>query len=227
MNYHFSSLPILYSEFYIELCEAYLLVFLALGVEALQFFRTAGYRASPHAVGHTPLQSIHDTNDRSVTQSSLGLLNAVISCHAAELNLLSGQVGHSQAEDEEDPLEKCGYEQAKVLVDGPDLTGLGVVSQLSPCSAREVPEVHGRVVCDEESLAIHLFVVQWGDLALFFTVGGGEQSSCGKVMSMSDVCGFGEIEEIGVLAELELGLALVVWCKHGRKKGLVADAEDA
>jgi len=46
-------------------------------------------------------------------------------------------------------------------------------------------------------------------------------------MGMCDVGGLGEVEQVGVVAELELGLTLVVSSKQRGKKRLVVDTEDS
>lgn len=54
-----------------------------------------------------------------------------------------------------------------------------------------------------------------------------QKSCCCQMVCMGDVGGLGEVEKVGVVAELELGLALVVCSKQRRQKGLVADTKDA
>ena len=44
---------------------------------------------------------------------------------------------------------------------------------------------------------------------------------------MCDIGGLGEVEEIGVVAKLEFGLALVVCSKQRREKSLIIDTKDA
>lgn len=44
---------------------------------------------------------------------------------------------------------------------------------------------------------------------------------------MCDIGGLGEVEEIGVVAKLELGLALVVCTKQRREKSLIIDTKDS
>jgi hypothetical protein len=44
---------------------------------------------------------------------------------------------------------------------------------------------------------------------------------------MCDIGGLGEIEEVGVVAELELGLTLVVCSKQRGKESLIIDTEDS
>jgi hypothetical protein len=156
----------------------HLLSLLGLRAQALCLLRAAGYRSSSYSVCNSSLESLSDAHDWSVTQSSLGLFNAVVSCHAAVLDLLSGQVRHSQLENPEDVLEQGCDEQAKVLGNRPHLAGRGCVAALLPCSTGEVPEVHGRVVCDEEGLAIHLLVAQWGNLSLLFALIRRNESCC-------------------------------------------------
>lgn len=46
------------------------------------------------------------------------------------------------------------------------------------------------------------------------------------MVRMGDVGRLGEVEEVGVVAELELSLAFVVCSKQRRQKGLIADTED-
>lgn len=205
----------------------YLLGLLRLRTQALRLLGATGYHSSSYTVCHASLKTLGNADNWSVTQSSLGLLNAVVSGHTAELDLLSGQVGDTQLENPEDPLEQSCNEESKVLVDGPDLVGCCGIAQVSPCSAGKVPEVHGRVVCNEESFAIHLLVVQRRDLTLLFTLSSGQESSCSQVVGMSDVGRLGEIKQVDVLTKLELGLTLVVWRKHRRKESLVTNTEDA
>jgi hypothetical protein len=205
----------------------HLLGFLRLCGQALRLFRAAGYRTSSYSVCHSSLESLGNANNRSVAQSSLGLLDTVVSRHAAVLDLLSSQVRHSQLEDPEDVLEQRCDEQTKVFGDGPHLTGRGCVAALLPCSTGKVPEVHGRVVCDEEGLAVHLLVAQGSNLSLLFTLVRRQESRCGQVVGVCDVGGLSEVEEVGVVTKLELGLTLVVCSEHRRKKSLVADTKDS
>ena len=204
----------------------HLLSLLRLCAQALCLFRATGYRSSSDSICHSSLESLGDAHHRSVAQSSLGLFDAVVSRHAAVLDLLSGEIWHSQLEDPENVLEQRCNEQAKVLRDGPHLSGRGCVTAFLPSSTSEVPEIHGRVVCDKEGLAIHLLVGQWSNLSLLFTLVCRQESCCCQVMGMCDIGGLSKIEEVGVVAKLELGLALVVCSKHRGKQSLVADAED-
>jgi hypothetical protein len=43
---------------------------------------------------------------------------------------------------------------------------------------------------------------------------------------MCDIGGLGEVEEVGVVAKLELGLTLVVCSEHRGKESLVVDTKD-
>lgn len=80
---------------------------------------------------------------------------------------------------------------------------------------------------DEESLSINLLIVKRLRLTLLFTIESSKQGSGGKMVGMRDVCVFSKIEEIGVVADLEFGLAPVVGSEHAREDEKVTDTVDA
>jgi len=91
-----------------------------------------------------------------------------------------------------------------------------------PHHASEIPEIHRRIIGDEESLAVDALVVQGLDVQLR---GRGEGARREQV-AVGHVLDVGEIEQVLVVAELEPGLAVAVHVDHGRDQLHVAGAED-
>lgn len=138
-------------------------------------------------------------------------------------HLLAGNVGRLPYGPKH-PLEQPPHGERKVLVQPPDLAQGSPIAALVPDGAGKVPEVHGLAVRDEEGLAVDALRVEGhgGRHA-----GGGEQGLDGEQVREGDVLDVREVEEVGVVPHLELGLALLVRADHGREQLDVALAEDA
>lgn len=75
-----------------------------------------------------------------------------------------------------------------------------------PDGAGKVPEVDGLVICDEEGLAVDALVVE-GDSG---GGGGDEEELGGEEVRVGDVANVGEVEEVLVVADLDVVLAALV-----------------
>lgn len=70
-------------------------------------------------------------------------------------------------------------------------------------------------------------MVKRSGLTLLFAIKSSKQGSGGKMVGMRDVCVLGKIEEVGVVADLEFGLASVVGSQHVGEDNKVTDTVDA
>lgn len=163
-----------------------------------------------YSVRNASLYSVLETDDWSISQPSLCLVDVVVPRHAAISHLLAGQIRLSKSKCPKDPLKAGGDEEAKVLGQDPDILGLSLVARGFPGHARKVEKVNGRVVGDQECLTVDLFDIEHCCLTLVLSVQRGKQGGCRQVVSMCDVCDFGKVKQIRVVAELEAGLASVV-----------------
>lgn len=91
-----------------------------------------------------------------------------------------------------------------------------------PQLAREVPEVYRRIVGDDERLTIYLLVVERCNGQLRRR----QEQVCGEEMCVSHVANVCEVEEIRVIADLEVGLVVVVQVQHVGQHLNVAFAKD-
>lgn len=91
-----------------------------------------------------------------------------------------------------------------------------------PHRAREVPEVDGLVVGDDEDLAVDFLAVERrrGER------GCGEQCGGCEEVGVRYVAYVGEVEEVFVVAELEAGFSCCIGCEDAGDELNVALAED-
>lgn len=101
--------------------------------------------------------------------------------------------------------------------------GAGAIASGGPDSTGKVPEVDGVVVGDEKGLAVDLLVVKGGGGG----GGGGKEEAGGQEVSVGDVANVCEVEEVEVVADLDLVLAVVVGGEEAGEGLAVALAEDA
>lgn len=159
---------------------------------------------------------------RLVAQDALGLGDVVVARHGGHDGAVAGKRG-GLADDAEEDLAAEAQGGAEAAGEGPDALGAGVVAGGAPDGAGKVPEVAGLVVCDEEGLAVDLFVVEGRDGG----GGGGEEGVGGEEVGVGDVADVGEVEEVEVVAELDVGLAGAEGAQQAGEDLDVALAEDA
>ena len=92
-----------------------------------------------------------------------------------------------------------------------------------PDGTRDVPEIDGGVVGDEEDFAVDAFVVERDDVGS----GGVEEGDGCKEVAVGDVDDVGEVEEVFVVADLDAGFAFPHDLDHLVGYHRVAFAEDA
>lgn len=154
---------------------------------------------------HTTVNALLERPERFVMQNPLRLGDVIVTCHASHCDLepseggrLAGQVAKRLAQD----AEKAG----KVLVEVPCALCPRDVASGVEHGAGKVPKVHGGVVGDEEGLAVDLFVVEGRGGG----GGGAEEALGGEEVGVGDVADICEVEEVEVVAELDLVLAALV-----------------
>jgi len=97
------------------------------------------------------------------------------------------------------------------------------VARLVPYRTRKVPEVYRLSVGDEEGFAVDTLVVERNAGEAFV---GMEERDSSEHVAVCDILDVGEVEQVGVLADLELGLSFAVCAYHLREQLYVAFAED-
>ena len=92
-----------------------------------------------------------------------------------------------------------------------------------PHGPAKVPKVHGRVVGDDEGLAVDALVVEGRDLQL----GSLQKGDGGQQVAVRHVLDVGEVKEVVVVADLNRGLAVLVELDEVVQRHGVAFAHDA
>ena len=187
--------------------------------------RLSGNHTAIQGVSHAAADALLQRHDRPVAQPALGLVDVEVSCNASVGDPLLGQSRLALAQHPEDPLEQERDEQTHVARQRPGGLGVRRVAHLGPTPAGEIEEVHGLVVGDEEGFAVDALVLERDGLACGRALVRGQQGCEGQVVRVRDVGDFGVVEQVLVVAELELGLAAVVRGHHGRQQLDVAGAE--
>lgn len=93
-----------------------------------------------------------------------------------------------------------------------------------PHFARKIPKVHRLPIGNEEGFAVNTLDVQ-GDGGQDFV--GMEQSENREDVTVGDVFDIGEVEQVCVITDLELGLSLAARSDHLGKQLNITLAEDA
>lgn len=175
---------------------------------------------------HEPRDTLVDTllqrPQRLVPQHPLRLGDVVVARHAGHDDAVPGKRG-GLVDDVEEDLAREAQHDAQLPAQLPIALGAALAAGGAPDGAREVPEVDGGVVGDEEDLAVDALVVQGHRRGR----GGGEQELRGEEMRVRNVADVGEVEEIVVVADLDLVLAGADDADQVRHELDVALAEDA
>lgn len=170
---------------------------------------------------YRPLNPLLYGDDWFVPQPGLGLGDVIVSRHAAVPDFSSGQLWFL-ADQPHDPFRNVSNGQHQILGKFPHVLETLVRSGDLPDHAGEIPEVDGRVVGDEEGLAVDLLVVQWGS-----GEGGRVDQGAGKeAVSVGHVFNVGEVEEILVGTQLEAGLVVLEDIEQVRDQLNVGGAEN-
>ena len=149
-------------------------------------------------------------DDRLIPEPPLRLINIKVPRHTRILHLLARQIRRPQPQKPKHNPHQRRDEQADILRQRPHLRDLRLVPGGRPASAREVEEVDGAVVRDEEGLAVGFFVVEGGGFVAVEAVARGQQGGQAEVVRVGDVGDFGEVEEVVVAADLDFGLPFEV-----------------
>jgi hypothetical protein len=187
--------------------------------------RLSGNNTAIQSIPHTATNTLLQRHDRPVAQSALRLVDVEVPRNTSVRHALRGQRRLALSQDPEYPLEHERDEQAEVAGKCPGGFGVGGVAHLGPAAAREVEEVDGLVVGDQKGFAVDALVLERDCLAVSGALGGCEEGGQCEVVRVRDVGDFGVVEEILVVAKLELGLAAVVGGQHGREELHVAGAK--
>lgn len=172
--------------------------------------------------GNPPIHALLQRPQRLVPQHALRLGDVVVAGHGAHDDGLAGE-GRLLADDVEEDLAAEAQDETQLAAQRPVAGGAFFVAGGSPHGAGEVPEVHGRVVGDEEGFAVYALVVQ----GLGCCAGCGEQELRCEEVAVRDVADVREVEEVGVVAHLDVGLAVAVGSQETGQSLHVAFAEDA
>ncbi len=181
---------------------------------------------------HRPLDPFVQPPHGGVPQHALRLARIEIPRHAAILHHTPSHTRllRPRREHPHDPLQQARDRQPERLIDGPDPRGArpgnGIPGR-GPHGAGEVPEIDRLRVGDEEGLPVGALVVQRHRARGAEFAGCGQQGDGGEDVGVGGVADVGEVEEVGVGAELEGGLALGEGFHHAGDELEVAFAEDA
>lgn len=175
---------------------------------------------------HEPLNAAGDAllegPEGPVAEDTLGLGDVVVTGHAGEDDALAGK-GGILADDVEEDLAAEAKSDAEVAGHSPPGAGTALVAGGTPDSAGKVPKVDGGVVGDEEGLAVDALVIQrHGGRG-----GGDEEGLSSQEVRVGDVAHVGEVEQVGVVAHLNVGLAAMINGDETRERLHVALAKDA
>jgi len=192
---------------------------------ALVLLRLPGDGTAVQSIPHTTTDSFLQRHNRPVAQSALRLVDVEVSRNTSVRHALRGKRRLALPQQPEYPFEHESDEQAEVAGQCPGGFRVGGVAHLGPAAARKVEEVDWLVVGDQEGFTVDALVLErdcaTGGSALVGCEEGGE----GEVVRVRDVGDFGVVEEVLVVAQLELGLAAVVGGQHGREQLDVARAK--
>lgn len=191
----------------------------------LVLLRLPGDGAAIQSVPHTATDAFLQRYDRPVAQSALRLVDVEVPRDASVRHALRGQRRLAFPQQPEYPLEHHGDEQAEVARQCPGGLRVGGVAHLGPAAAREVEEVDRLVVGDQEGFTVDALVLKGNGAAGRGALVGCEERGQCQVVRVRNVGDFGVVEEVLVVAQLELGLAAVVGGQHGREQLDVAGAE--
>lgn len=150
---------------------------------------------------NTSVDSLLQRPDGFVAEHRSGLCDVVVSRHGGDVGSLHRERG-GLLDDAAEDFRAEANELADFAADDPDTLGAGLVASSTPDGARKVPEVHRLVVCDEEGLAVNLFMIQRSGLGC----GRGQQALGSEQVGVSDVADVRVVEDVVVVAELEVGL---------------------
>lgn len=171
---------------------------------------------------HTSRHTLLQRPQRLVAQHLFGLCNIIIPRHGRKDYALLGQRGlflHHAGSN----LAQHAEHKRRVTRKPPHAARAGLVASGTPHSARKVPKVHGRVVCDEEDFAVHALVIERRGARR----GGGEEETGGEEVGVGDVADIGKVKDVGVVSELEVAFAAAVGAEEAGEGLHVAFAEDA
>lgn len=172
---------------------------------------------------HTPLDTLVKINKRLISQSLLCFVDAVVFRHATVLYLSPGQVWFL-AHEPEHILQDRANGPCKISAKMPDAAQGHAVTCLMPDFARKVPEVNRLAIGDEEGLTIHTLCVQRDGGQNFV---GMKESQNSEDVTMGNILNICKVEQVCVVADLELGLSFAVCGDHLGKQLNITFAEDA
>lgn len=172
--------------------------------------------------GYGTLDTHVQANQGLVAEPSPSLGDVVVAGHAAVSDALAVKGGGLADEVEVDLAEEAEHE-ARLARHDPGAAGALVAAGGVPDGARKVPEVDGLAVGHEEGLAVDALVVKG------LRLGGGrhEEGARRQQVGVRHVLDVGEVEQVVVLADLDVVLALLVDVHHVVDGLHVAFAEDA
>ena len=172
--------------------------------------------------GHGTLDAFRQTDEGLVAEPSPSLCDVVVAGHAAVNDALAVEGGGLVDDAKVDLAEETKHE-ARLARQGPGAAGALVAAGGAPDSAREVPKVDGFAVGHEEGLAVDALVVKG------LRLGGRrhEEGARRQQVRVRHVLNVGEIEEVLVLADLDVVLPLLVNVHHVVDGLHVSFAEDA
>ena len=170
---------------------------------------------------HRSSNSLIQGHKRLVSQPPFGLGDIVVARHAAENDALSVECGRLSDQPEE-PFAEVAKHQPDAL--GKHLYVLCTVGRASssPDGAAEVPEVDRAVVGDEKDLAINSFVIERNNVRR----SRGQEGTCSQQVTMRNVLDVGKIEQVVVVADLNVGPSLTVDIDHVVQRHHVAFTHD-
>lgn len=157
-----------------------------------------------------------------VAKHRLGLCDVVVASHAGDGSTQLGK-GSRLLDDAEEDLRGHAEEGTHFAAEFPDAFGTLLVAGSAPHRTGKVPKVHGGVVCDEEDFAVDTLVVE----GLRGSAESGEQAVGREQVGVGNVADVGKVEEVVVVANLDVGLAALVGAQQAREVLDVAFAKDA
>lgn len=171
---------------------------------------------------NTPRHALLQRPQRLVLEHLLRLGNIVVPRHGGKDGPLLGQrrllLQHAH-----DNLGHDAQRNRPLARNGPHALGAGLVAGSTPHGARKVPKVHGRVVGDEEDLAVDALHVERAGARRRR----GQQHPRRQKVGVRHVADIGKVENVGVVAQLELALAGAVGAQQAGERLHVALAKDA
>lgn len=171
---------------------------------------------------HASINALLHRPEGLVAKDRLGFCDVIVARHSRDGSAQLRE-GRFLLDDAEEDLGRHAEEGAHFAAELPDALGAGLVASSAPHGAGKVPEVYGGVVCDEEDLAVDSLVVE----RLCRGAQRGEQAVRSEQVGVRDVADICKVEEVVVVANLDIRLAAFVGAQKAGEVLDIAFAKDA